>query len=80
NKLMDNDSLTSLIVYLLGFAVMYFYSLKRDDECSLERNPREAFVFGLLWVVITPILFFWIVIEKIIRLVRATYNRNKKNG
>ncbi|EJY4260342.1 TPA: hypothetical protein MNC23_004143 [Citrobacter freundii] len=77
---MDNDSLTSLIVYLLGFAVMYFYSLKRDDECGLERNPREAFVFGLLWVVITPILFFWIVIEKIIRLVRATYNRNKKNG
>lgn len=77
---MDNDSLTSLIVYLLGFAVMYFYSLKRDDECGLERNPREAFVFGLLWVVITPILFFWIVIEKIIHLVRATYNRNKKNG
>lgn len=77
---MDNDSLTSLIIYLLGFAVMYFYSLKRDDECGLERNPREAFVFGLLWVVITPILYFWIVIEKIIRLVRATYNRNKKNG
>lgn len=77
---MDNDYLTSLIIYLLGFAVMYFYSLKRDDECGLERNPREAFVFGLLWVVITPILFFWIVIEKIIRLVRATYNRNKKNG
>lgn len=77
---MDNDYLTSLIIYLLGFAVMYFYSLKRDDECGLERNPREAFVFGLLWVVITPILFFWIVIEKIIRLARATYNRNKKNG
>lgn len=77
---MDNDYLTSLIIYLLGFAVMYFYSLKRDDECGLERNPREAFVFGLFWFVITPILFFWIVIEKIIRLVRATYNRNKKNG
>ena len=77
---MDNDFLTSLIVYLLGFSVMYFYSLKRDDECGLERNSREAFVFGLLWVVITPILIFWIAIEKIIRLVRATYNRNKKNG
>lgn len=72
--------LSILVVYFLGFIGMYFYSLKQDDECGLERNPREAFVFGLLWVVITPILFFWIVIEKIIRLVRATYNRNKKNG
>ncbi|EBZ5074297.1 hypothetical protein I9Y19_004813 [Citrobacter freundii] len=72
--------LSILVIYFLGFLGMYFYSLKRDDECGLERNPREAFVFGLLWVVITPILFFWIVIEKIIRLVRATYNRNKKNG
>lgn len=72
--------LSILVIYFLGFLGMYFYSLKRDDECGLERNPRETFVFGLLWVVITPILFFWIVIEKIIRLVRATYNRNKKNG
>lgn len=71
---MDNDSLTSLIVYLLGFAVMYFYSLKRDDECGLERNPREAFVFGLFWVVITPILIFWIVEEKITHLI----SRRKK--
>ena len=77
---MDNNSLTFLIVYLLGFAGMYFYSLKRDDDCDLERNSGEAFLFGLFWFVIIPIIIVWCLVEKIIHQVRAAYNRNKKNG
>lgn len=77
---MDNNFLTSLIVYLLCFAGMYFYSLKRDDECGLERNPREAFLLGLFWFAPIAIFVIWIVVEMIINLLRDTYNRNKKNG
>ncbi|ELK1250000.1 hypothetical protein R4R92_004481 [Citrobacter freundii] len=72
--------LSILVVYFLGFLGMYFYSLKQDEECGLERNPKEALLFALFWFVLIPILLIWIVVEKIIHLVRATYNRNKKNG
>ncbi|HIB8910275.1 MULTISPECIES: hypothetical protein [Citrobacter] len=77
---MNSTYLVMLVVYILGFAGMFFYSLKRDEDCDLERNPKEAFLFGLFWFVLIPILLIWIVVEKIIHLVRVTYNRNKKNG
>lgn len=77
---MNSTYLVMLLVYILGFAVMYFYSLKRDDDCDLERNSGEAFLFGLFWFVIIPIIIVWCVVEKIIHQVRAAYNRNKKNG
>lgn len=69
-----------LVVYSLGFIGMYFYSLKRDEKCDIERNPREAFLFGMFWFVLIPILIIWIVVEKIIHLVRVAYNRYKNNG
>ncbi len=72
--------LSILVVYCLGFICMYFYSLKRDEECGLERNPKEALLLAVIWFIPTPIVIIWILVEKIIHLVRATYNRNKKNG
>ncbi|WP_454741018.1 hypothetical protein [Citrobacter freundii] len=77
---MNSTYLVMLVVYILGFSGMFFYSLKRDEDCDLERNPGEAFLFGLFWFVIIPIIIVWFVVEKFIHLVRATYNRNKKNG
>ncbi|EKQ7213306.1 hypothetical protein [Citrobacter meridianamericanus] len=77
---MNSTYLVMLVVYILGFAGMFFYSLKRDEDCDLERNPREALLFALFWFVLIPILLIWIVVEKTIHLVRVTYNRNKKNG
>lgn len=72
--------LSILVVYYLGFICMYFYSLKRDKECGLERNPKEALLLAVIWFIPTIIVIIWIAVEKIIRLARATYNRNKKNG
>ncbi len=77
---MNPAYLAVLVVYVFGFAGMYFYSLKRDDECGLERNPKEALLLAVIWFIPTPIVIIWILVEKIIHLVRATYNRNKKNG
>lgn len=72
--------LSILVVYFLGFIGMYFYSLKQDEECGLERNPKEALLLALFWFVLIPILLLLIVVEKIIHLVCAAYNRYKKNG
>lgn len=72
--------LSILVVYFLGFICMYFYSLKRDEECGLERNPKEALLLAFVWFIPTIIVIIWVTVEKIIRLVRASYNRNKKNG
>lgn len=72
--------LSILVVYFLGFIGMYFYSIKQDEECGLERNPKEALLLAVIWLIPTVIVIIWIAVEKIIRLVRATYHRNKKNG
>ncbi|MCK2155672.1 MULTISPECIES: hypothetical protein [Citrobacter] len=72
--------LSILVVYFLGFIGMYFYSLKQDEECGLERNPKEALLLAVIWLIPTVIVIIWIAVEKIIRQVRATYHRNKKNG
>lgn len=72
--------LSILVVYCLGFICMYFYSLKRDKECGLERNPKEALFLAVIWFIPTIIVIIWIAVEKIIRLVHATYNRIKKNS
>lgn len=72
--------LSILVVYCMGFICMYFYSLKRDKECGLERNPKEALLLAVIWFIPTIIVIIWIAVEKIIRQVRATYNWNKTNG
>lgn len=77
---MNSTHVIILFIYLMGFICTFLYSLKCDDKCALERNPKEALLFALFWFVLIPILLIWIVVEKIIHLVRATYNRNKKNG
>lgn len=71
-----------LAIYLLGFAGMYFYSLKRDVECSLDRNPREAFIFAFFWPALVLFIVLIIFIEKIIRLAYAAcgYFRSKLRG
>lgn len=72
--------LSILVIYFLGFIGMYFYSLKQDEECGLERNPKEALLLAVIWFIPTIIVIIWILVEKIIHLVRAAYNRYKKNG
>lgn len=65
--------LAALAVYLLGFVAMFSYSLKRDEVCDLERNPREAFLFALFWPVLTVFMAIAITVEKICGLVYAAY-------
>ncbi|EFU5488664.1 hypothetical protein HT345_004056 [Salmonella enterica subsp. enterica serovar Abony] len=62
--------LAVLVVYVLGFAGMYFYSLKRDVVCDLERNPREAFMLALFWPPLLAILVLHILVENIILCMR----------
>lgn len=62
--------LAVLVVYGFGFAGMYFYSLKRDVECGLERNPREAFMLALFWPIVVSILGLQILVENIIFCMR----------
>lgn len=58
-----------LATYIIGFATMYYYSLWRDAKCGLERNPREAILFAILWPALTLFMVGIIIIEKIISLV-----------
>lgn len=67
---MNPTYLAVLVVYVFGFAWMYFYSLKRDADCDLERNPHEAFQFALFWPVLAVFLAFSILVEKIIFCMR----------
>ena len=60
-----------LVIYALGFAAMYFFSLRRDEECGLERNPREAFWFALFWPVLVAFLAISILIEKVKFFIRC---------
>ncbi|HGY2542199.1 TPA: hypothetical protein ACNVZ8_004293 [Citrobacter freundii] len=71
-----------LTIYLLGFAGMYFYSLKRDAECSLDRNPREAFLFAFFWPALVLFMVAIIFFEKIIKLAYTAcgYFRSKLRG
>ncbi|MGQ0329911.1 hypothetical protein HV319_12310 [Citrobacter freundii] len=71
-----------LAIYLLGFVGMYFYSLKRDAECSLERNPREAFLFAFFWPALVLFIVAIIFFEKIIKLAYAACGnfRSKLRG
>ncbi|EDO5059028.1 hypothetical protein C1Z16_22815 [Salmonella enterica subsp. enterica serovar Poona] len=62
--------LAVLVVYVLGFAGMYFYSLKRDVVCGLERNPREAFMLALFCPPLLAILVLHILVENIILCMR----------
>ncbi|EAT7909454.1 hypothetical protein RO561_004820 [Salmonella enterica] len=62
--------LAVLVVYVLGFAGMFFYSLKRDVVCGLERNPREAFMLALFWPIVVFILGLHILVENIIFCMR----------
>ncbi len=67
---MNPAYLDVLVVYVFGFAVMYFYSLKRDVVCGLERNPREAFMLALFWPIVVFILGLNILVENIIFCMR----------
>ncbi len=62
--------LAVLVVYVLGFAGIFFYSLKRDVVCGLERNPREAFMLALFWPIVVFILGLHILVENIIFCMR----------
>lgn len=74
--------LAVLVVYILGFPAMYYYSLRRDAKCDLERNPREAFIFAFFWPALVLFIVLIIFIEKIIRLAYAAcgYFRSKLRG
>lgn len=74
--------LAVLVVYILGFPAMYYYSLRRDAKCDLERNPREAFIFALFWPALVLFMVVIIFIEKTIRLAYAAraYFRSKLRG
>lgn len=74
--------LAVLVVYILGFPVMYYYSLRRDAKCDLERNPREAFIFAFFWPALVLFMVVIIFFEKIIRLAYAAlaYFRSKLRG
>ncbi|EDV1048308.1 TPA: hypothetical protein R8G59_002682 [Citrobacter freundii] len=71
-----------LAAYIFGFAAMYCYSLWRDEKCDLERNPREAILFAILWPALTFFMVGIIIIEKIISLVcvACRYFRSKLRG
>ncbi|QLR19239.1 hypothetical protein HV351_12445 [Citrobacter freundii] len=79
---MNKTYLVVLAAYMLGFAAMYYYSLRRDAKCDLERNPREAILFAILWPALTFFMVGIIIIEKIISLVCAVcrYFRSKFRG
>lgn len=74
--------LAVLVVYILGFLTMYYYSLRRDAKCDLERNPREAILFAIFWPVLTFFMVGIIIIEKIISLacVACRYFCSKLRG
>lgn len=65
--------LVSLVVYILGFVAMFYYSARRDVECDLEQNPREAFLFALFWPLLIVFLAVFILVEKIANLVCVAY-------
>ncbi len=67
--------LIALSFYILGFAAMFRYSLRRDVECDLEQNKSEAFLFAFLWPVFVAFMVAIILIEKLIFLGCATYRR-----
>ncbi|EMN1953028.1 hypothetical protein RN313_001023 [Citrobacter koseri] len=73
-------TLVSLVVYVLGFVAMYFYSLKCDVVCDLPRNPREAIWFAIFWPVLVVFMVIAIFIEKVVGLVCAGYRHCKKSG
>lgn len=79
---MNPAYLAVLVVYVFGFAGMYFYSLKRDDECGLDRNPREAFLFAFFWPALVLFMVAIIFFEKIIKLAYTAcgYFRSKLRG
>ncbi len=79
---MNKTYLFILLVYMLGFAAMYYYSLRRDAKCDLERNPREAILFAVLWPALTFFMVGIIIIENIISLicVACRYFRSKLRG
>ncbi|HAU6297901.1 TPA: hypothetical protein JD836_14405 [Citrobacter freundii] len=76
NTLTSNPRyLAALIIYVLGFFGMYVYSLMRDDECDLDRNPREALFFAVIWPVLAVCMAIAIPLEEIIYRARKFKKR-----
>ncbi|MEB2478129.1 hypothetical protein QMM96_22125 [Citrobacter freundii] len=65
----------ALVIYILGCPVMYFYSLYRDKECDLDRNPWEALFFALIWPVLVVCMAVIIPLEEIVYRARKFKKR-----
>lgn len=65
----------SVVIYSMGFCIMFHCSARRDAVCRLEKDPLETFLVALFWPVVLVLLSALTVGDFICEFVCAVYDR-----